>query len=212
MSGLALAWLASRLYGWQSQSVHWSRLMAVDSCWNLLVWLYWSFSSCLCSVTGIVSICLCFYFSGQCKSQGGLPRPPALFLPAQCFGDGPCHPAGGILSLQCPLPFSLLITNGPAGTRATHPHHLSLRDPGRSSLPGLCLPGLWLWHHQESSHHTCGQCHCQVPWCFPKHALLPEAASEWWLWAEPGGGTAAGIQVHQCSAEGRACRPGPGPL
>lgn len=70
----------------------------------------------LCSVPVIVFIYLCVYFSGQCEGQGRLSCSPALFLPAQCFGNGPCHPVGRILSLSCPLSFPLHTTYGPAGT------------------------------------------------------------------------------------------------
>lgn len=82
-------------------------LNSLNSCWSLSSCLIVFVSSlCLCSATVIVCMRLCAYFSGQCEGQGRLPRPPALFLPAQWFGNGPSHPAGGFLSLPCPLTLS----------------------------------------------------------------------------------------------------------
>jgi len=179
-----------------------STVLCTLSCVDYLYWLL---------LAAIASICLCAYFSGQCKGQDRLPRPAALLLSAQSFGNGPRHPAGGIFSLPGLLPFPVH-TYGPAGNWAAHSHHLPLRDPGRSPLSGLCLSSLWLPHHRESTDHTRGQRHCQLARRFPQQAVLPEAVSERRCPARPGGGSAVGLQVHQRGPDGWARRPRPRPL
>lgn len=159
------------------------------------------------------SLCLLssLMYSRQPRSTCWQPHPTALLLPAECPWHGPCHLAGWLLGLPLTLPLSVYTSNGPAWIWAPPPHHLSLWDPWRGTIPRFCLASTRLPHHQEPTYHTCGQRHRWDLRCLPQCPEVSATPAQWWCSTRPSPGTPRSFPFHSSSPEGftglawRAC-------
>lgn len=172
-----LVWIGLFWYHCFELQPYWITNKAIYLWWGKLgclfesCWLYLAESAFLSQ-----GFSLHIYFSGWCKGQGRLPRPPVLIFPAQCFRNGPCHHAGRILSFLCPLPFPL-------------------HKPESQAYPTAILE--WALYQSSGSQASDYRIikNLDITHVVNTTANSPNAILNTML-LEPGGGTATDIQLH----------------